>query len=51
MEPWKSASQPGKQLTLALGCVALGLPLVYVARNFRGYTSNEAAGFYTGLLL
>jgi hypothetical protein len=51
METWRSQSQPGKQFVLAVGCAAAGLLLVVAARDFNGYTSNAAAGFYLGLLL
>ena len=51
MDEWISKSQPGKQFALSIGCLVMGLILAVVARDFHGYSSNEVAAFYLGLLL
>lgn len=52
MDPWKFASNSGKQTALAWACVAAGLILVIGFRDFSGSgLTNSLAGFLLGLLL
>lgn len=51
MEVWKSQSNYGKQLTLSLGCLVVGLVLMGAFRDFHGSGNNALAGFALGGLL
>ena len=52
METWKAESQPGKQMTMLLVCVLLGVLLVIKFQDFSGLgTTNSLAGFLLGVLL
>ncbi len=52
MEAWKSVSNPGKQMVIAIVGVAIGAALSIGFREFAGSsTGNGRAGFLLGLLL
>lgn len=52
MDSWKFESNAGKQAVLALGCIAVGMALVFGFRHFDASgMSNSLAGFLLGLLL
>ncbi len=52
MEAWRSESNPGKQMVIAIVSVAVGTALSIGFRGFAGSgTGNGRAGFLLGLLL
>jgi len=52
VDSWKFESNSGKQILLALACLAVGIILVVGFRHFSGSgTTNTLAGFLLGMLL
>lgn len=52
MDTWRIENNPSKQTALAVGCIIIGVILLYGFRNFDGSAfTNSLSGFLLGVLL